>query len=72
MSRYDAYILRFWRSSGTDGPQWTCKLVHLGEGETAQFDDLEALLEHIRTIVGEVSDRDGTAAARPSSADESG
>ena len=57
MTRYDAYVLRFWRSTGKEGPQWKGRLEHLGHSESAQFDDLEALLRHIRSIAG--VERDG-------------
>ncbi len=52
MTRYDAYVLRFWQSTGKDGPQWKGRIEHLGRGESVQFDNLEALLHHIRTIAG--------------------
>ncbi len=53
MSRYDAYVLRFWRSNGVDGLQWRCQMVHLGHGDAVEFADLEALLRHVRSIAGE-------------------
>jgi hypothetical protein len=52
MTRYDAYILRFWRSTGTDGPQWTVKVEHLGHEETREFHDLQALLQYVCDVSG--------------------
>jgi hypothetical protein len=57
MASYDAYVLRFWRSAGKDGPQWKAGVEHLGQGESARFDDLEALLRYIRDVAGGASDR---------------
>jgi hypothetical protein len=65
MTRYDAYVLRFWRSTGMEGPQWKGKLEHLGQGESAQFDDLEALLRYIRAIAGVERERDNMTSNQP-------
>ena len=61
MSRYDAYILRFWRSNGRDGPQWKCQIDHLGHDESAEFDKLDALMRHIQNLAGD----DGSPSADP-------
>jgi len=61
MTRYDAYVLRFWRSTGKDGLQWRGKLAHVGRGDSVQFSDVEALLQHIRHVA-EYEDERGTGA----------
>jgi len=55
MTRYDAYVLRLWRSTGKDGPQWRGRLDHLGHGDSVQFSDLDALLQFLGNVAGHES-----------------
>ncbi len=55
MTRYDAYVLRLWRSTGKEGPQWRGRLDRLGQGDSVQFSDIEALLRYIRHVAGQES-----------------
>lgn len=55
MAHYDTFIVRVWRSIGTDGPQWRARLEHVQQPGTMQFGSLEALLEHLRAVAGSLS-----------------
>jgi hypothetical protein len=50
MARYDAFLLRIWRSeAGAEVTQWAIRLAHLPDGAGLRFGDLDALFEHLRT-----------------------
>lgn len=50
MARYDAFLLRIWRSTRDDGCQWRCRIEHLPRGEQQQFTELGALLGYLQTL----------------------
>jgi hypothetical protein len=47
MARYDAFVLRVWRSGTGDEEQWAGKLEHLPDGTTFRFGSLAALLAYL-------------------------
>jgi hypothetical protein len=49
MARYDAFILRIWRSGTGDEGQWAGRLEHLPDGEALRFSSLAALLAYLAT-----------------------
>ena len=51
MARYDAFLLRVWRSEGKDCDQWACRMEHLPDGLSQRFADLDALLAHLGTAL---------------------
>jgi hypothetical protein len=61
MGRYDAFMLRIWRSTAVGGRQWTARLEHLPDGQRLRFTDPEALLAHLEAIMREVDHPAATA-----------
>jgi hypothetical protein len=52
VARYDAFLLRIWRSgTGTEDGQWAIRLEHLPDGHGLRFSDLDALIAHLRTLL---------------------
>jgi hypothetical protein len=51
VARYQSFLLRVWRSSRTNGRQWSARLERLQDGERLQFANLDALLAHLRTLL---------------------
>ena len=51
MARYDSILLRFWRSSRSEGSQLAVRLQHLQSGESVRFEDGESLLAYLRTLL---------------------
>ena len=49
MARYDAFVLRVWRSGTGDEEQWAGRLEHLPDGTTCRFGSLDALLAYLGT-----------------------
>ena len=47
MARYDAFVLRVWRSGTGEEGQWAGRLEHLPDGTTLRFSSLAALLAHL-------------------------
>ena len=47
MARYDAFLLRIWRSGDEENGRWALRLEHLPEGQTLRFTTIEALLAHL-------------------------
>ncbi|MDB5075561.1 MAG: hypothetical protein JWO42_1740 [Chloroflexi bacterium] len=52
MARYDAYLLRIWRSGDEEHGQWALRLQHLPDGTSVRFSSLESLLAHLRSTLG--------------------
>lgn len=76
MARYDSFVLRIWRSSGPQGPQWSARLEHVQQAGLLQFRSLEALLAHLRTVAGplraEPSGQDDPGSPRPDEGAQTG
>lgn len=52
VARYDAFLLRIWRSgTGMGDGQWSARLEHLPDGQGLRFRDLELLLAHLRATL---------------------
>ena len=51
MPRYDAYVLRVWRSRGGDELGWSGRLEHMPDGQGRRFNSIEALLAHLRQVL---------------------
>jgi hypothetical protein len=51
MSRYDAYLLRVWRSDHGDEARWAGRLEHLPDGAYQRFVTLEELLIALRQLL---------------------
>ena len=47
MARYDAFVLRVWRSGTGDQGQWAGKLEHLPDGAVLRFSSVESLLAYL-------------------------
>ncbi len=47
MARYDAFVLRVWRSGTGHEEQWAGRLEHLPDGATFRFGSLDALLAYL-------------------------
>jgi hypothetical protein len=47
MARYDAFVLRVWRSGTGKQVQWAGRLEHLPDGATLRFSSLSTLLAHL-------------------------
>ncbi len=47
MARYDAFVLRVWRSGTGDEERWAGRLEHLPDGTTLRFGDLADLLAYL-------------------------
>jgi hypothetical protein len=61
MARYDAFVLRIWRSGTGDEEQWAGRLEHLPDGTTFRFGSLAALLAYLGAeLAGESSTRRGS------------
>lgn len=52
MPRYDAYIVRIWRSIGMEGQQWTGRVEHIHDKDYQQFSSIDELFGYLRTRVG--------------------
>jgi hypothetical protein len=55
MPRYDAYLLRIWRTDSADRGRWAGRLEHLPDGEYRRFDSLEELLLGLRQLLADES-----------------
>ena len=53
---YRSYLLRVWRSSRTNGQQWSARLEGLQDGQHSQFTDLDALLAHLHVLLAATPD----------------
>ena len=52
MARYDAFLLRIWRSGdASEERQWAIRLEHLPDGQGVRLRDLEALLAYLRGVL---------------------
>ncbi len=52
MARYDAFLLRIWRSGmGMEDGQWSARLEHLPDGHSVRFRDLDLLLAYLRAAL---------------------
>lgn len=47
MARYDAFILRVWRSGTADDRQWSGRVEHLPQGKILRFSSVAALLAYL-------------------------
>ena len=47
MARYDAFVLRIWRSGAGDEAQWAGRVEHLPDGGSLRFSSLAALLAYL-------------------------
>ncbi len=47
MARYDAFVLRVWRSGTGDEGQWAGRVEHLPDGMTLRFGSLATLLAYL-------------------------
>ncbi|HWE61835.1 MAG TPA: hypothetical protein VHB98_08995 [Chloroflexota bacterium] len=47
MARYDAFVLRVWRSETGDEGQWAGRLEHLPDGAALRFGSLTELLAYL-------------------------
>ena len=66
MARYDAFVLRVWRSGTGDEEQWAGRLEHLPDGTTFRFGSLDALLAYLGTeLSSERAMRHGSPAGDP-------
>jgi hypothetical protein len=66
MARYDAFVLRVWRSGTGDDEQWAGRLEHLPDGITCRFGSLAALLTYLGAeLAGESTTRHGSPADGP-------
>jgi hypothetical protein len=61
MARYDAFVLRVWRSGTREEEQWAGRLEHLPDGATFRFGSLDALLAYLGAELA------GAATAQPGS-----
>lgn len=61
MARYDTFIVRVWRSIGTDGPQWSARIEHVQRADSRQFGTVQALLDHLRAVAGPLPAQGGQA-----------
>ena len=52
MPAHDTYLLHVYRSRAVGGWQWAARLERLPGGESQSFNDPEALLAHLRTLLG--------------------
>jgi hypothetical protein len=66
MARYDAFILRIWRSGTGDERQWAGRVEHLPAGATLRFDNPAALLAYLGAELAGESD------ARPTTPSDDG
>lgn len=51
MARYDAFLLRIWRTGAGSEGRWAIRLEHLPDGQGARLDSLEALIAHLAAVV---------------------
>lgn len=56
MARYDAFVLRVWRSGAGDDAQWAGRVEHLPDGVTLRFGSLASLLDYLCTELAIESD----------------
>jgi hypothetical protein len=50
MPRYEAFLLRIWRSEGGMGEHWALRLEHLPSGQSLRFHTLESLLAYLNGL----------------------
>ncbi len=65
MAHYQSFLLRVWRSSRTNGRQWSARLEGLQDGELLRFADLDALLAHLRALLDADTPSGGSGPAAP-------
>jgi hypothetical protein len=53
VARYDAFLLRIWRSGEGPERRWSIRLEHLPDGRAARLDSLEALAAHLTAVLSE-------------------
>ena len=51
MARYDAFLLRIWRTGEGNEGRWAVRLEHLPDGQGARLDSLEALVAHLVAVL---------------------
>ena len=51
MARYDAFLLRIWRTGEGNAARWAIRLEHLPDGQGARLDSLEALVAHLVAVL---------------------
>ena len=64
MPARETYMLHVYRSRAASGWQWAARLERLPGGEHLRFHDPEALLAHLRAVLG-ADDPSGTATRGP-------
>lgn len=50
--RYDSLLLRIWRRSGSDAPDWSGRIEHIQEGTALRFSDPHALIAYLWAVIG--------------------
>jgi hypothetical protein len=56
MPRYDAYVVRIWRSTTSAGRQWAARVQHLPGGEIWRFSDPGAFLGYMASAAADVTE----------------
>ena len=51
MTRYDSFLLRVWRRSGTGAGAWAARLEHVQDGCSVRFNTPEALVAYLQATV---------------------
>jgi hypothetical protein len=51
MARYDAFLLRIWRSGDGAEAQWAIRLQHLPDGQAARLDTLAGLAAYLQAVL---------------------
>jgi hypothetical protein len=46
----NTFVVRLWREWSAPGPRWRGHIEHVQSGESAEFLDLDAILDFIRRI----------------------
>jgi len=49
--QYESFLLRIWRGSRHDRPQWSARLEGLQDGQHLQFGSADALLAHLQALL---------------------
>ena len=66
VARYDAFVLRVWRSGTGDEGQWAVRVEHLPDGMTLRFGSLATLLAYLGAELAIESSKDrGTPIVEP-------
>jgi hypothetical protein len=52
MASYHAFLLRIWHSGEGPDEQWSVRLQHVPDGQSARLGSLDGLVDYLRTALG--------------------